>query len=100
MSRESDEIMHGVYLLCFDRPFKHARHYLGYSSNIAKRMERHAAGESTSFMRAVFEAGITFELVRVWHGKNQFFERRLKNRGGAKRLCPKCRGISQNDQCE
>lgn len=96
----SEQILHGVYLLCFDRPYKHAKHYVGYSSNIAKRMERHAAGESTGLMRALKEDGIGFELVRIWHGKNQFFERKLRNRKNAKKLCPKCRGVSDDDQPE
>lgn len=97
---ENEGVQHGVYLLCFDRPYKHAKHYIGYSSNIEKRMEKHEAGESTGLMRAVKEAGINFDLVRVWHGKNQFFERKLKNRKGAARFCPKCRGVSENDLSE
>jgi predicted GIY-YIG superfamily endonuclease len=30
-----------VYLIHFDRPYKHSRHYLGYATDVDERLERH-----------------------------------------------------------
>lgn len=80
------------YLLHLERPFRHARHYLGWTAaeSVYDRIERHRAGAGANFLRHVNDAGIGYELVRVWPG-GRVMERRLKNRGGASRLCPVCR---------
>ena len=33
-----------VYLIHFDEPFQHARHYLGYTKNLDTRLAAHRAG--------------------------------------------------------
>lgn len=48
-----------IYLIHFDQPFKHAKHYIGSAVDLEHRL-------------------------------NEQDERRLKNRGGAARLCPIC----------
>ena len=45
-----------VYLLHFDRPFKHARHYVGFfedADKVASRLQRHADGDGAALTRAV-----------------------------------------------
>jgi hypothetical protein len=79
-----------VYLICFDRPFHHARHYLGYTENIIGRLERHQSGHGSKLLRAVNEAGIKYGIVRIWEGVDRHFERKLHKRGGNKKLCPIC----------
>lgn len=81
-----------VYLLCLDAPFGHARHYLGYAGpgNLAARLLHHLAGSGANLLRHVSKAGIGWALVRTWPG-DRTEERRLKNRGGRTRLCPRCR---------
>jgi hypothetical protein len=80
-----------VYLLHFDRPYKHARHYLGYTSkSLRERLERHRAGAGARLIEVITDAGITFEVARRWSG-NRALERRLKNRHNAALLCPICR---------
>ena len=77
-----------IYLLHFSEPFKHARHYLGWSRNLEARLEHHEAGSGANLLRHVAAAGITWELVRTWEGdRNE--ERRLKKHSST-RYCPIC----------
>lgn len=81
-----------VYLVCFDSPFGHARHYLGWAGpgHLDQRLAHHAAGSGANLLRHVVKAGISWRLVRTWPG-DRTEERRLKRRGGHTRLCPACR---------
>lgn len=79
-----------VYLLHFDAPFGHARHYLGWASNLDARLEHHERGTGANLLRHVRAAGIGWSLARTWQG-DRHLERRLKNRGGAARVCPVCK---------
>jgi hypothetical protein len=80
-----------VYLLCFDRPFAHARHYLGWASpgHLGLRLSHHEAGTGANLLRHVAKAGIGWPLARTWPG-DRSRERRLKQRGHS-RCCPICR---------
>ncbi len=84
-----------VYLICFSRPYYHARHYIGYCNDkeesLEQRIERHKRGDGAKLLRAVSHAGIDFEVVRVWPDGNRELERKLKSRKKAWRLCPHCR---------
>lgn len=84
---------HGVYLICFNERFKHAGHYLGWASNIAERVEVHrsSGNKCSRLLRAVNAAGIAWEVVKTWPGAEKGFERKLKNRGGLARCCPRCK---------
>lgn len=79
-----------VYLLHFDAPFGHARHYTGWTPNLADRLARHAAGHGARLTQVVKDAGIGWQLARTWPEVTRSFERRLKNQGGASRRCPSC----------
>ncbi len=85
---------HGVYLICFDRPFKHARHYLGWASNISERVETHRSdGKNCArLLAAVNAAGIPWTVTRTWPNVEKDFERKLKNQKQGPRLCPRCKG--------
>ena len=78
-----------VYLLHFDRPYKHARHYLGSSDDVPARIEAHRRGNGARLMEVVTAAGISFHLARVWDGGREE-ERRLKAQHNSPRLCPIC----------
>jgi hypothetical protein len=91
-----------VYLLHFAVPYvpayqepgkrpQCAQHYLGWSSDLVTRLTAHTNGTGANLVRVINEAGISWELARLWEG-DRFLERRLKNRGGRARLCPICRG--------
>ena len=81
----------GVYLLHFDQPYQHARHYLGWAPSIAERLERHERGTGARLTQVVKAAGIGWQLARTWPGKGRTEERRLKNRGSSRRHCPVCK---------
>lgn len=81
--------MNTVYLLHFDSPYKHARHYLGYTENLEQRLEAHRNGSGARLIQVITENGIGFELARTWEGDRNF-ERELKNKKHTARLCPKC----------
>lgn len=81
-----------TYLLCFDRPLKHARHYLGWAVDaIARDDEHEKPWDRVRILAACKRAGIGWALVRTWPQTTRAFERRLKNRGGAAGLCPLCK---------
>lgn len=78
-----------IYLIHFDAPFGHAMHYLGWASDLNRRLGHHRRGTGANLMRHVGAAGITWSVVRTWQGDRNL-ERRLKNRGGHARICPTC----------
>jgi len=79
-----------VYLLHFDRPYRHARHYLGWTpGSVPARLRMHERGQGARLLAVVREAGITWQLARTWPG-GRVRERQLKRQGGASRCCPLC----------
>lgn len=82
-----------VYLIHFGEPFGHARHYLGFADglhNLRLRVAHHATGNGARLMKHVSDAGIEWEVVRVWPDADRTYERTLKNHGGSSRYCPTC----------
>src|SRR5262245_27705742 len=80
-----------VYLLHFSTAYKHARHYIGFTTNLDKRITDHLCGMGARLMEVITAAGIEWKLARTWRGDRQL-ERRLKNRKCAARFCPYCGG--------
>jgi predicted GIY-YIG superfamily endonuclease len=78
-----------VYLLHFSRPYKHARHYTGWASDLEARLAEHEHGRGARLLQVITAAGITWKLARTWPGDRKR-ERELKNMGGASRRCPEC----------
>ena len=78
-----------VYLLHFDQPYKHARHYVGWAQNVKRRLAEHAAGRGARLLAVVREAGIGWQLARMWPG-GRARERQIKRQGGHARKCPLC----------
>lgn len=79
-----------VYLIHFERPYRHAGHYLGYSDNLAARIAAHEHGNGAKLMEVITRNDIRWSVVKVWPG-DRTLERKLKNRSGS-RLCPVCAG--------
>lgn len=79
-----------VYLLHFDAPLHHARHYIGYAKDIDARLDDHRTGNGARIMQAVADAGITWRLARVWPDAGRPYERQLKRQKHAARFCPIC----------
>ena len=82
-----------IYLLHFDQPYKHARHYMGWAmdqEHLEARLDRHRRGKSkVALMRAVANARIGFRVARTWEGTLDR-ERQLKKWKMTPRLCPLC----------
>jgi hypothetical protein len=83
-----------VYLLHFDQPIgdtsnPRVRRPLHWTLDLPARLQAHAAGRGARLMEVVGEAGIGWQLARVWPG-TRVRERSLKGSGGAARRCPVC----------
>ena len=66
-----------------------ARHYLGWASDLAARLEAHREGRGARLMEVVKERGITWHVSRTWEGSRDR-ERAIKDRAESPRLCPDC----------
>jgi hypothetical protein len=92
-----------VYLLHLDRPLGNpanrtgqAGHYLGSAVKVAARQAIETSSScDVKMLQAARRAGIGWQVARVWPGDRKL-ERRLKDRGGASRLCPVC-GVIPHD---
>jgi predicted GIY-YIG superfamily endonuclease len=89
-----------VYLIHFDRPYQHARHYLGTTNNLERRLREHAGGTfygGARLMEVIIAAGITWRVAMIWEGGREL-EQQLKAWHNGCRLCPICkveRGLEQ-----
>ena len=79
-----------AYVLCFDPPYKHAGHYIGWTPHVEDRARSHMSGTGANLVAVQVNAGGHFDLTREWPGVTRRFERELKNQGGARRICPRC----------
>ena len=83
-----------LYLLHFERPFKHAKHYLGWAEDdeaMARRIQKHREGKGANLMKYVKLAGIDFVVARTWAVGSRRKERSIKKQGGLGRCCPICK---------
>src|ERR1700733_10303740 len=78
-----------IYMLHFDQPYRHARHYVGWTADLLDRLDHHANGSGARLVAVIWQAGIGFTLVRICEGTRRT-ERAIKNAGGAVRYCPAC----------
>jgi predicted GIY-YIG superfamily endonuclease len=79
-----------VYLVHFSEPYRHARHYTGWTVDLDARVAEHKAGRGARLLQVIAQAGIGWTLARTWEGPRAR-ERQLKRQGGASRRCPICR---------
>lgn len=92
--------MKGVYLLHFQPSYKHARHYLGYADDIERRLQEHRSGQGARLTEVAMHAGCELMLVRTWPDRGRHFERKLKRRKNAPKLCPICANRLLSAECE
>lgn len=82
-----------VYLLHFEdyiAPGRHTcRHYIGYATDIAARLQAHDTGHGARLTQVARERCIGWRVARLWRG-DRTLERRLKDRKDAPHLCPYC----------
>jgi len=84
-----------IYLLHFDQPYRHARHYVGWTEDLLERLDHHAKGSGARLVAVIWKAGIGFTCVRICEG-TRCTERAIKNAGGAVRYCPACTSHPRN----
>ena len=86
--------MSTIYLLHIEPPYKHARHYLGFTENgVEVRLAEHRAGRGARLTQVAVDAGCQLMLVRTWEG-DRTQERKFKNQNHAPRFCPVCNAKS------
>ena len=54
-----------VYLLHFDRPYQHAKHYLGSCQDLERRLTQHGKGRGARLLEVVHAVGIGWQLART-----------------------------------
>lgn len=87
--KKYDGVQGIIYLLHFSEPYKHAKHYLGWTADLPARLAEHRAGRGAKLTRAAVAAGIGLTVVRTWAG-DTFYERRLHRQRRNTWLCPVC----------
>ncbi len=86
-----------VYLLHFERPISPdhpARHYLGWTNDLYRRLRAHEQGRGARLTQVALERGISWRLAAIWPG-DRGYERLLKRRKGAPRFCPLCQRLQR-----
>lgn len=78
-----------VYLIHFDRPYRHARHYIGASVCFDRRIAEHRNGTGARLLQVLREHGIGWRVVGLWDGDYDR-ENKIKARKHAVRYCPVC----------
>ena len=80
-----------VYIIHLARPLagSKSRHYVGFSTQVEKRLFHHRKGTGSHFLREANRQGIPYALVVVFAGTKRD-ERKLKNCKNTARYCPCC----------
>lgn len=89
-----------VYLLHFETPISPnhtTQHYLGSADDVIARIKKHRDNPDARLLQVAKERGIKFVVARVWTGVPRKFERTLKNRKNAPKMCPICKVIHEED---
>jgi len=94
------------YLVCFSEPYtartgqqkKQARHYLGWTVNLDKRIQLHRANQGARLLAVINAAGIGWAVVRIWDNGSRALELKLKSRHRHADLCPVCQERRQQER--
>ncbi len=82
-----------VYLIHFNEPYLHAKNYLGSTSALDSRLRAHRNGNGARLMEVVTDAGIEWEVARLWrcdtYEEAHALEKKLKKQHRPL-LCPLC----------
>jgi predicted GIY-YIG superfamily endonuclease len=82
-----------VYLVHLEKPLPGGRHYVGYTSDLAKRISLHRSGDGAKFLKQANDAGIAWMVVRVWMNADTDKEKSIKSMS-ARIICPVCKAKS------
>lgn len=84
-----DKYENVCYLIHFDEPVSGVQHYLGFATDLHKRIAQHRASEGARLTARANARGISWRVVRVWRNADADAERALKAMV-PKNLCPHC----------
>lgn len=87
--KKEDDVVY-IYLLHFHESISHARHYIGSTIDITKRMEQHATGNGAKITQELHRLGIGFTLARCWKATTRAAEKAFKTQANGPRFCPEC----------
>lgn len=79
-----------VYVLHIEPPYRHAAHYIGFTTRPDARVAEHLAGRGSPLIKAALAAGCEVTVALKWHCGTRSFERHLKNMKGTRQFCPRC----------
>lgn len=85
-----------VYVIHFDKPYKHAKHYTGIAKNVPKRMKEHRGGYGARLLQVLKEnnIGFKFAILKTYDNFSEAKaeEKRLKTKvKKPQRYCPFCK---------
>lgn len=86
--------MNWIYLIHFEIPLKHARHYAGATTDLEKRLAAHARGQGSALLRHLLQIGTGWRLAKLWTTNETLpfeVEHTLKSQKNGPRYCPLCR---------
>ena len=90
-----------VYLLHLEQPIgterQQARHYLGWTDDVERRVWEHRAGVGARFTRAAVRRGIQLSIAATWPGTREL-ERAYKLWHAPCRLCPICKELEHQQE--
>lgn len=80
-----------VYIIHLAKPLagSRARHYVGFSTQVEKRLFHHRKGTGSAFLREANRQRIPYALVVIFAGTKRD-ERKLKNCKNTAKYCPCC----------
>jgi predicted GIY-YIG superfamily endonuclease len=87
---DGDGVAGTVYLLHFEPAYRHARHYVGWASDVDARVALHRRGHGSPLIAAAVAAGVEITLAATFDG-SRHLERRLKRWHKTGQFCPVCR---------
>ena len=93
-----------VYLLHISPPYRHARHYIGYTEReVMERVHDHfgsGRGRQSPLVRAAIAAGCTVVIARIWPDGDRALEQKFKKWRKGPLLCPKCNAKPRGGKIE
>lgn len=84
-----------IYVLHFDAPLSHARHYTGCTNHLPHRLLAHARGAGARLTRVLLDKQIPWQLAAAYRVSNtemRTCERKIKDQHHGPRFCPLCQG--------
>jgi predicted GIY-YIG superfamily endonuclease len=92
--------MKGCYLIHFGAPVRGKRHYVGFSTDVNARFEKHMAGDGAVLTSEAVKQHVTLQLVRIWPDTTPDFEKQLKKNKNMKRLGMVCKEAADLSRCK